>query len=126
MHDAATIRHHFSALGERLCLDFANTSDWRASEQPVELIPTYADLVMWGRLIGVLTDEQAGQLARAGVEHPEAAEALGIGAEVGTIAPGYAADLVAVAGDPAERIEALGAVRLVVARGRLMRKEIDV
>jgi imidazolonepropionase-like amidohydrolase len=55
-----------------------------------------------------------------------AAEALGIGAEVGTIAPGYAADLVAVAGDPAERIEALGAVRLVVARGRLMRKEIDV
>ena len=53
-----------------------------------------------------------------------AAEALGIGADVGTIAPGYAADLVAVAGDPAERIEALGAVRLVVARGRVMRKEI--
>jgi imidazolonepropionase-like amidohydrolase len=54
------------------------------------------------------------------------AEALGIGAEVGTIAPGYAADLVAVAGDPAERIDALGAVRLVIARGRIVRKEIGV
>jgi imidazolonepropionase-like amidohydrolase len=47
-----------------------------------------------------------------------AAEALGLGAETGRVAPGLAADLVAVAGNPAERIQALGDVRLVLARGR--------
>jgi imidazolonepropionase-like amidohydrolase len=47
-----------------------------------------------------------------------AAEALGLAAETGRVAPGLAADLVAVAGNPAERIQALGDVRLVLARGR--------
>jgi imidazolonepropionase-like amidohydrolase len=46
-----------------------------------------------------------------------AAEALGLGDETGRIAPGLAADLIAVAGQPAERIQALGEVRLVLARG---------
>ena len=50
-----------------------------------------------------------------------AAEALGIGEETGRIAPGLSADLVAVADDPAKRIEALDDVRLVVARGRIVR-----
>jgi imidazolonepropionase-like amidohydrolase len=36
----------------------------------------------------------------------------------GRIAPGHAADLIAVAGDPAERIEALADLRLVLANGR--------
>lgn len=47
------------------------------------------------------------------------AEALGLGSETGRVAPGLAADLVAVAGNPAERIQALGEVRMVLARGRL-------
>ena len=51
-----------------------------------------------------------------------AAEALGIGEETGRIAPGLSADLVAVAGDPAQTIEALDDVRLVVARGRIARR----
>jgi imidazolonepropionase-like amidohydrolase len=54
-----------------------------------------------------------------------AAEALGLGAETGRIAPGYAADLIAVAGGPADRIEALDRVRLVVARGRVVRDEVQ-
>ena len=53
-----------------------------------------------------------------------AADALGLGAEIGRIAPGYAADLVAVAGNPAERVEALADVRMVLLRGRALRKEI--
>jgi len=52
-----------------------------------------------------------------------AAEALGLGAETGRLAPGYAADLIAVAGQPGERIEALDEVRLVLARGRLVRRD---
>jgi imidazolonepropionase-like amidohydrolase len=48
-----------------------------------------------------------------------AAEALGLEGETGRVAPGLAADLIAVAGDPAERIQALGNVRMVLARGRV-------
>ena len=50
-----------------------------------------------------------------------AAEALGLGGETGRIAPGLAADLLAVAGNPAERIQALSDVRMVLARGRVAR-----
>jgi imidazolonepropionase-like amidohydrolase len=47
-----------------------------------------------------------------------AAGALGLEHETGRVAPGLAADLLAVAGDPGQRIEALDDVRLVIARGR--------
>jgi imidazolonepropionase-like amidohydrolase len=50
-----------------------------------------------------------------------AAEALGLGSETGRIAPGLAADLLVVAGNPADRIQALGDVRMVLARGRVAR-----
>ena len=50
-----------------------------------------------------------------------AAEALGLGGETGRVAPGYAADLLAVAGQPGERIGALGDVRLVLARGAVVK-----
>ena len=50
----------------------------------------------------------------------EAADALGLAGETGRIAPGYAADLLAVAGQPAERIGALSDVRLVLARGAVV------
>jgi imidazolonepropionase-like amidohydrolase len=46
-----------------------------------------------------------------------AAELRGIGAETGRLEPGKTADLVAVAGDPLEDIEALRKVQLVVRGG---------
>jgi imidazolonepropionase-like amidohydrolase len=52
-----------------------------------------------------------------------AADCLGLGGVTGRIAPGYAADLVAVAGDPAERIQALADLRLVLVSGRTIRRE---
>lgn len=45
-----------------------------------------------------------------------AADALGLGGVTGRVVPGYSADLLAVAGQPAERIGALANVRLVLAR----------
>lgn len=47
-----------------------------------------------------------------------AADCLGLGEVTGRVAPGYAADLIAVAGDPAERIEALLDLKLVLVNGR--------
>jgi len=50
-----------------------------------------------------------------------AADLLGLGATIGRIAPGYIADLIVVAGNPAERIEALDDVRTVFVNGRAIR-----
>src|SRR5215470_5206246 len=50
-----------------------------------------------------------------------AAEAIGLGREIGRIAEGYAADLLAVAGDPAAKIGALAEVRMVLARGAIIK-----
>jgi len=49
------------------------------------------------------------------------AEALGLGREIGTLAPGYRADIIAVAGDPSREIEALRGVRFVMTAGRVQR-----
>jgi imidazolonepropionase-like amidohydrolase len=50
----------------------------------------------------------------------QAAAALGIERETGRVAPGLAADLVAVEGDPLGDIDALSRVRLVVANGEVV------
>jgi len=50
----------------------------------------------------------------------DAAEALGLGGEVGAIRPGLVADLVAVDGDPTEDLSALRRPRDVVQGGRLV------
>ena len=48
-----------------------------------------------------------------------AAASLGLGDEIGTVAEGYAADLVVVDGDPASDIGALQRVRMVMKGGRI-------
>jgi imidazolonepropionase-like amidohydrolase len=50
-----------------------------------------------------------------------AAACLGLGGVIGRVARGYAADLIAVAGDPAERLDALADLRLVLVNGRTIR-----
>ena len=47
------------------------------------------------------------------------AESLGLGHEIGTIAPGFEADLVAVAGDPLSDITAVRKVRFVMKGGKI-------
>jgi imidazolonepropionase-like amidohydrolase len=53
----------------------------------------------------------------------ESAESLGLGSEIGTIAPGYRADLIAVEGDPSREIAALRHVVFVMKDGRVYRGE---
>ncbi len=50
-----------------------------------------------------------------------AAESLGLGGEVGRIAEGYAADVIALEGDPREDIRTLLRVRFVMKAGRVVR-----
>jgi imidazolonepropionase-like amidohydrolase len=54
-----------------------------------------------------------------------AAEILDLQDEIGTIAPGMIADLVAVGGDPSADIAALNTVRLVVQRGAIVRPNVE-
>ncbi len=53
----------------------------------------------------------------------DSAESLGLGAEIGTIAAGYRADLIAVDGDPSREIAALRRVVFVMKDGRIYRGE---
>src|SRR5438045_3349411 len=48
-------------LGGSICLDFANTVDWRTSAAPQELMPDYATLLAWSKVRGTLP---AGAVAR--------------------------------------------------------------
>ncbi len=53
-----------------------------------------------------------------------AAEAIGMGASIGRLAPGYAADLIAVDGDPATDITALRRVVFVMKGGVILRNDV--
>ena len=58
-----------------LCLNFANTLEWHASEQPVETLHGYTDLVAWAQQANVLTDAEAAELTgQAGRFSTEAAQ----------------------------------------------------
>lgn len=60
-----------------LCLDFANTANWHASDRPQEELNSYADLVGWARRVGVLTEPTARRLLQEATSRlTEAALAL--------------------------------------------------
>lgn len=64
-------------LGERLCLDYANTVDPRHSSLRQEFLTVYEDLVAWATRAGTLDDDDARALAAEARRHPaEAAAAL--------------------------------------------------
>ena len=57
-------------FGGRVCLDFANTMDWRVSDSPQELIPDYNALLSWSARRGVLTTSTATRLRALGIRKP--------------------------------------------------------
>jgi predicted RNA-binding Zn ribbon-like protein len=54
----------------RLCLNFANTADWHASENPVECLNEYRDLITWGRRTETLTEAEARRLLKEAAARP--------------------------------------------------------
>src|SRR5262245_14282184 len=66
-----------SLLGGALCLDFANTVDWRTSYKPEEILTSYRDLIEWSRHVGIADGRRAARLMRRATSHePLAAAAL--------------------------------------------------
>ena len=49
---------NFDLESGELCLDFANTVDWHASQHPQDRLNDYSDLISWGETAGVLSLER--------------------------------------------------------------------
>jgi predicted RNA-binding Zn ribbon-like protein len=62
MNEAATRAGTLSLLGGRPSLDFANTADWHASDNPIETLTSYSELVAWSVHAGILTGDQGRRL----------------------------------------------------------------
>lgn len=65
-----------SLLGGKLCLDFANTADYHASDHPEELLTRYEDLVAWSQHVGLLAKSTAARLLREASRRPADAAAV--------------------------------------------------
>ena len=67
----------FELSAGRLCLDLPNTLGRRPTAEPIERLISYAHLVTWSRLAGLVDDAQAGALLdRAATRPDEAARVL--------------------------------------------------
>lgn len=62
-------------VGGELCLEFANTADWHASDSPQERLKTYKDLVVWGTEAALLDELSAKRLLRKAAKRPSRARA---------------------------------------------------
>jgi len=70
MEAAQDLASRVEFIGGRLCLDFTNTNSNRGGVEDHERLMSYADLVEWGRMAGVLSQAEARRLRAAGVQHP--------------------------------------------------------
>lgn len=59
-----------------LCLDFANTVGWHASDSPVESLNEYADLIEWSVDRGIISGDAKDVLLRKSKEKPIEAQAV--------------------------------------------------
>jgi predicted RNA-binding Zn ribbon-like protein len=62
-------------FGGRVCLDFANSIDWRTSEEPQELLSDYAALLSWSKARGTLLAHTVRGLRELAAARAAAAEA---------------------------------------------------
>lgn len=61
-------------LGERLCLDFANSIEEPAGPHPQDFLQSYPDLVRWAGHAGVIDAAQRERLLALGRQHPAEAD----------------------------------------------------
>ncbi len=56
-----------------LCLDFANTAAWHASDQPEEHLNDYTDVVAWAKSVRLVTAHEAHRLNEEATRRPNQA-----------------------------------------------------
>jgi predicted RNA-binding Zn ribbon-like protein len=71
-----TSEYKFDLSGGRLCLDFANTVGGKRATSPIEHLHRYADLLSWGRQVGIMGEECIQQLLSESERHPKLAAAV--------------------------------------------------
>lgn len=60
----------------QLCLDYANTANWHASEHPEEELNSYPDLVAWAQRVGLASDVEVAHLLEAATQRMAEAAAV--------------------------------------------------
>ena len=73
MVDPIELEPPFEFTANNLCLDFVNTVNDRLIEQSHDLLGSYHDLVVWGQLAHVLTEDDEQQLRAEAERQPEKA-----------------------------------------------------
>jgi len=63
-------------FGGRVCLDFANTLDWRTSADPQELIPDFGAFLRWCGLRGTISPSAVEKLTARAKADPSGAAAV--------------------------------------------------
>ncbi len=115
----------FAAM--KRAMPLAETAVRRGSNTPELKVVFGTDAVAGSH--GRNAEELYCRVERAGVSPMKAivsatslgAEAIGLGSEIGSVAVGYQADLIAVAGNPAKNIRSIGQVRFVMKGGKVFR-----
>lgn len=69
--------HYYPALATGwLCLDFANTAQWHASEKPNERLKDLRALIIWASERAIIDSDLAKSLQTLDRDHPHRAEAI--------------------------------------------------
>jgi predicted RNA-binding Zn ribbon-like protein len=63
-------------VGGLLCLDYANTVDWRTGDQPYDWFVRYDDLVAWSRHAGILDEQTDRALLKKAAQTPTVASSV--------------------------------------------------
>ncbi len=60
-------------VGDKLCLNFINTVDWRGRKSSQEFLNTYRDLIKWSKYVGLITYKNRKILSQRADEYPSEA-----------------------------------------------------
>jgi predicted RNA-binding Zn ribbon-like protein len=63
-------------IGGLLCLDYANTVDWRTADHPYDWFVGYADLAAWSRHVGILDEQTNRALLKKAEQNPTDASSV--------------------------------------------------
>jgi predicted RNA-binding Zn ribbon-like protein len=66
--------NEYQGKAGRVCLDFANTVEWHASDSPQDTLHSFADLADWAHKVGLLTKPETQGLLRGAEANPAQAE----------------------------------------------------